>query len=123
MFEESKDGQTHYYNDGCGCPEHNEVDKRIEKILVELRDEICVGNTNFGKLHNWLSQKLIEFQKETRQETVENIIERCLHQILRPKLEINSFNGNCYKCTYNDMNKQCKNYQLISLYVCEIPEP
>jgi len=23
-FEDSKDGQTHYQNDGCGCPEHND---------------------------------------------------------------------------------------------------
>ncbi len=23
MFKESQEGQTHSYNDGCGCPDHN----------------------------------------------------------------------------------------------------
>jgi hypothetical protein len=25
MFKDSQEGQTHYYNDGCGCPEHNNM--------------------------------------------------------------------------------------------------
>jgi hypothetical protein len=25
MFKDTLDGQTHYYNDGCGCPEHNNM--------------------------------------------------------------------------------------------------
>ncbi len=27
MFKDTKDGQTHYQNDGCGEPEHNEMNK------------------------------------------------------------------------------------------------
>jgi len=24
-FKETKEGQTHYFNDGCGIPEHNDT--------------------------------------------------------------------------------------------------
>lgn len=29
MFKETNDGQTHYFNDGCGMPEHNQPDLSV----------------------------------------------------------------------------------------------
>jgi hypothetical protein len=37
MFKETSDGQTHYYNDGCGCPEHNNMPDPT-KIKDQLKD-------------------------------------------------------------------------------------
>lgn len=38
MFKETNDGQTHFFGDQCGMPEHNPPGDRIER-LTELIDE------------------------------------------------------------------------------------
>lgn len=45
MFKETKEGQTHSYNDGCGEPEHNNMKNNLQKTQEE-QDKKFEGEFN-----------------------------------------------------------------------------
>ncbi len=48
MFKDTKDGQTHYYGDGCGEPAHNptkKIARKYPKIQKQKLDKI--NNHNY----------------------------------------------------------------------------
>ena len=49
MFKETKEGQTHYENDGCGEPAHNSLGMRSWKLCLNkhlmhgVGDDVCLN--------------------------------------------------------------------------------
>ena len=65
MIKDLPEGQTHYYNDGCGEPEHNTMDWK-QKIREDYKDILSpeIIDKTIEYWSNFLSQKAAEIEKE-----------------------------------------------------------
>lgn len=63
MFKDTKQGETHSYNDGCGEPAHNpKLPQHIEKRLVEILDETLIDggyklDSDTSNHDNWFTEE------------------------------------------------------------------
>jgi hypothetical protein len=59
MFKDTKEGETHSYNDGCGEPAHNpKLPQHIEVRLNEILDKTLIeGGFTMNEDDNWLPEE------------------------------------------------------------------
>jgi hypothetical protein len=112
-FKDTKDGQTHYYGDGCGCPEHNkpkeqENDKGWEEKIREILAVYFDGGLGRGSSPEVVrcAKRIVEELEKARDEERERIVE----EIEKLNIEYPEFcenHGNqfkkCCACVLQDL--------------------
>ena len=84
MFQDSKSGQTHFENDGCGEPAHNKPEKWEEEfhhlfeILTDSGKNLVNGRDDFeywsfhDSLKSFIRQAISEAVEEEKEKSMEN---------------------------------------------------
>ena len=85
MFKDTKEGETHSFNDGCGEPQHNDMttmtplQKEIEAFEKEKlgdlnwcgnEDHECECSVKKNEIKSFLRQSLLRFTKSVIEETM-----------------------------------------------------
>ena len=81
MFKDTKEGETHSYNDGCGEPQHNDMTTMtpLQKEIEAFREEFGTFTVGAGKgkkmptekeLKSFLRQSLLRFTRSVIEEAM-----------------------------------------------------
>lgn len=71
-FKETKEGSTHYYNDGCGDMEHN--NKLEEKYIKQFNQVFPIGRKVDEKI---LLNFNLSFIKSSRKNLLQDMLKDC----------------------------------------------
>ena len=79
MFKDTKQGQTHYDNDGCGEKEHNkdQIEERVEKLISNF----------YANLSDLDKSDLLAFVEKEKQLVKEEMIEKLKENIIEIEKE------------------------------------
>lgn len=114
MFKDTKEGQTHSYNDGCGEPEHNDmsfIEKKVEEFRKSLdalsykdygcdgADECC-GNCTGDRLSDYKIEDFLRTALEQQKQEIVEGVEALRKEIPKEDIEARYFNDEMVK-TYN----------------------